>query len=136
MSRENIINPVTTSGKILASTEGGPVLASTHPEWAAGWMLSMYMPLPLSFSNLATILFPETVQSFHDAAVEQFMDEVGAGALVKLVTTLPTPVFLIILFVGDLVACLSFIGFSVIAMSAPLKCVSCVVGIGSIGLVL
>ena len=56
-----VINPLTTSGKIL--TQGG-VLASTYPEWVAEYMLSSYLvPLPLSLSNLLSYLFPETAQA-------------------------------------------------------------------------
>ena len=51
-----VINPLTTSGKIL--TQGG-VLASTYPEWIAEYMLSSYLvPLPLSLSNALSFLFP------------------------------------------------------------------------------
>ena len=58
---EVIMNPLTTSGKIL--TQGG-VLASTYPEWVAEYMLSSYLvPLPLSLSNLLSYLFPETAQA-------------------------------------------------------------------------
>ena len=34
-----IINAVTTSGSILAAVTGEPVIAATHPEWSAGFML-------------------------------------------------------------------------------------------------
>ena len=56
-----VINPLTTSGKIL--TQGG-VLASTYPEWIAEYMLSSRLvPLPLSLSNALSYLFPETAQA-------------------------------------------------------------------------
>jgi len=66
-----VINPLTASGKIL--TQGG-VLASTYPEWIAEYMLSSrLMPLPLSFSNLLSLLFPETTQAYYDGVIERLV---------------------------------------------------------------
>ena len=37
---------------------GAPIDAATHPEWVAEHMLTTLMPLPLSLSNLLSLLFP------------------------------------------------------------------------------
>ena len=62
---EAIINPITTSGTILAADEtGAPVLASVYGEWIASYLLhsrSLY-PLPASLGSGLSLLFPSLVQ--------------------------------------------------------------------------
>merc|ERR1712110_1184985 len=70
-----IINPLTASGKIMAS--GLP--ASTYPEWIADYMLSSYLPLPLSMGNLLSFLFPANTQAYYDAHLEQFFNKASSS---------------------------------------------------------
>ena len=83
-----VINPLTTSGKIL--TQGG-VLASTYPEWVADYMLSAKMvPLPISLTNLISLLFPETTQAYYDALIEPLVTKAHPK---HLKAALPAPLY-------------------------------------------
>ena len=63
-----IVNPLTTNGMIVAAgPTGKPVVSSAYPEWIAEYMLNVSVfPLPVSFSNLLSYLFPATVQAYYD----------------------------------------------------------------------
>eukprot|EP00287_Rhodomonas_sp_CCMP768_P008600 CAMPEP_0196733494 /NCGR_PEP_ID=MMETSP1091-20130531/12520_1 /TAXON_ID=302021 /ORGANISM="Rhodomonas sp., Strain CCMP768" /LENGTH=465 /DNA_ID=CAMNT_0042076869 /DNA_START=26 /DNA_END=1423 /DNA_ORIENTATION=+ len=64
-----IINPVTTSGVIVAADiQGSPVVSSTFGEWMLPLMAAK--PLPYSIINMLASLFPETGQAFHDLVLE------------------------------------------------------------------
>ena len=69
-----VVNPLTTNGRIIgAGPTGHPIVASTYPEWIAGYMLhenSGIYPLPLSAGNLLTFLFPISVQTYYDEVLE------------------------------------------------------------------
>ena len=67
-----IINPLTTNGMIVAAgPTGKPVAASAYPAWIASYMLNVAVfPLPVSFSNLLSYLFPATVQAYYDRYLE------------------------------------------------------------------
>ena len=70
-STGGVINPVTVSGTILAAgPTGSPILAATHPEWAAQWFLASSFPFPFSLISFASYLFPLSAQAFYDAAIE------------------------------------------------------------------
>ena len=57
-----VINPVTDSGTILATgLTGEPVVAATHPEWSAAFMMANKGPLPLFYTLSA--VFPATTQA-------------------------------------------------------------------------
>merc|ERR1719183_398615 len=76
-----IINPVTTSGYILAAgPKGTPVVASSHPEWIAPFMLSATGLLVSERSLCSSLarLFPESAQAFYDAHLEAFLAGVVA----------------------------------------------------------
>lgn len=70
MSNGNVINPITVSGKILAVGRGEPVVAASHPDWIAQYLLDSYVPLPFSLSNLISYLFPATTQDYYDEHLE------------------------------------------------------------------
>jgi len=107
-----VINPLTTSGKIL--TQGG-VLASTYPEWVAEYMLSSYLvPLPLSLSNLLSYLFPETAQAYYDALIEPLVTKAHPK---HLKAALPAPLLPAAFLVGDLAVS---VGFAAFALASPL----------------
>ena len=60
-----IINPITADGRILAADKGAatPVVATVWGEWIADLLLSgSLVPLPISFGNALSYLFPATVQ--------------------------------------------------------------------------
>lgn len=64
-----IINPVTTSGTILAADKDAPhvpLLASTHPEWVAELFLSA-PTFPLVATRLASYLAPKAAQACYTA---------------------------------------------------------------------
>ena len=66
-----IVNPITTSARILAAGpgSGAPVLASTHPEWIADVMLAAGA-FPLTLSGALSYLFPATTQAYYDSWIE------------------------------------------------------------------
>ena len=102
-----VINPLTTSGKIL--TQGG-VLASTYPEWIAEYMLTSYLvPLPLSLCNLVSYLFPETTQAYYDALIEPL---VASAHPKHLKAALPAFLVPAAFLVGDLALTVGFLAFS------------------------
>mmetsp|Transcript_52456 Transcript_52456/g.139407 ORF Transcript_52456/g.139407 Transcript_52456/m.139407 type:complete len:221 (+) Transcript_52456:400-1062(+) len=69
-----VVNPVTVSGTILAAgPTGSPVVAATHPEWIAPWMLSSALPLPCSLANALSYAFPSATQAFYDAHAEPLL---------------------------------------------------------------
>jgi len=109
-----IINPLTASGKILAQ---GGVLASTYPEWIADYMLSTYVPLPISISNLLSYLFPATTQAYYDATLERFFQSTSPF-LVSLKASLPTPLVALAFVVADLAVSLGFVAFSLASSQA------------------
>jgi len=101
-----VINPLTTSGKIL--TQGG-VLASTYPEWIAEYMLSSYLvPLPLSMSNLISYLFPETTQAYYDTLIEPLVTKVHPK---HLKAALPAALYPVAFLAGDLALSAGFFTF-------------------------
>ena len=71
-----ITNPVTASGTILAAgLTGEPVVAATHPEWSAAFMMSQKAPLPLFYALSTT--FPATAQAYYEAVLEPLFDVLG-----------------------------------------------------------
>ncbi|EOD07819.1 hypothetical protein EMIHUDRAFT_125043, partial [Emiliania huxleyi CCMP1516] len=90
-----IINPVTTSGYILAAgPKGTPVVASSHPEWIAPFMLSATGLLVSERSLCSSLarLFPESAQAFYDAHLEAFL--AGRQASLNTIARAPSPVLL------------------------------------------
>ena len=49
---------------------GEPVVAASHPDWIAQYLLDSYVPLPFSLSNLISYLFPATTQDYYDEHLE------------------------------------------------------------------
>jgi hypothetical protein len=71
-----VINPVTASGTVMAADGAGePVIAATHPEWSAPFMMSSKARYSL-FYCLATA-FPTIVQAYYDAVVEPAFETFG-----------------------------------------------------------
>jgi len=117
-----VINPLTTSGKIL--TRGG-VLASTYPEWIAEYMLSSYLvPLPLSLSNFVSYLFPETVQAYYDALIESLVTRAHPK---HLKSALPTPIVPVAFLIGDLALSAGFVTFSIASPVAAVATIALLV---------
>lgn len=117
-----IINPLTTSGMIMADG----VLASTYPEWIAGFMLGR---TTASASSLVSFLFPATTQAYYDAHLEQHF-QASFSSLESLAANLPAPLIALTMVVIDLVVAAGFVAFSVssvqslvalIALGAALK---------------
>ena len=112
-----IINPVTTNGMIVAAgPTGKPVVSSAYPEWIASYMLNVAVfPLPVSFSNLLSYLFPATVQAYYDQHLESFF----AGNQAHLRAwkrDLPNVLIAPIIFAVDL---LCAAGFVLYALASP-----------------
>jgi len=113
-----VINPLTTSGKIL--TQGG-VLATTYPEWVAEYMLSSYLvPLPLSLSNAISFLFPETTQAYYDALIEPLVTRAHPK---HLKAALPASLVPAAFVAGDLALSAGFFGF---ALASPVSAVAAI----------
>jgi len=116
-----VVNPLTTSGKIL--TQDG-VLATTYPEWVAEYMLSSYLvPLPLSLSNLISYLFPETTQAYYDALIEPLVTKAHPK---HLKTALPAVLYPVAFLLGDVALSA---GFAAFALASP---VAALAGIATI----
>ena len=112
-----IINPVTTNGMIVAAgPTGKPVVSAAYPEWIASYMLNVAVfPLPVSFSNLLSYLFPATVQAYYDQHLESFF----AGNQAHLRAwkrDLPNVLIAPIIFAVDL---LCAAGFVLYALASP-----------------
>jgi len=100
-STHTIINPITTSSKILAAgLEGAPVVASTHPEWVNE--LLMAYPVESSATNALSALFPAKVQAFYDAVMEPL------NAQVAWKVGLPAPLAALVVFAIDLAVSAGF----------------------------
>ena len=112
-----IINPVTTNGMIVAAgPTGKPVVSSAYTEWVASYMLNVAVfPLPVSFSNLLSYLFPATVQAYYDQHLESFF--AGNQAHLRLwKRDLPNVLIAPIIFAVDL---LCAAGFVLYALASP-----------------
>jgi len=107
-----IINPITTANTILAADiDGMPVLASTHPEWVAEYLLSATVyPSPFSLSALLSYLFPERAQEFYSAHLEPLLAKVNVRA-VKPFLAYPTVVVLPAVITGDVLIAFGFSTF-------------------------
>jgi hypothetical protein len=118
-----VINPLTTSGKIL--TQGG-VLASTYGEWISEYMLSSSLvPLPLSLSNAISFCFPETTQSYYDALIEPL---VSNGHPKYLKAALPASLVPAAFLAGDLAVAAGFVGFG---LASPVVLVAAAVAMAA-----
>jgi len=97
-----IVNPLTTSGTILAAgPTGAPVVSSALSEWIADLVLgSTLYPLPFSLAAAASYLFPHSVQAFYDAQLEQFFTSTSTH-LKGLKAAVPAPAALAILAAFD-----------------------------------
>ena len=112
-----IVNPLTSSGTILAAgPEGAPVVSSCFPEWIADLALgSTVYPLPHSLTAVASYLFPRAVQSYHDALLEPFF-AATAKRLEGVRAAVPAPVALAILFGFDVVLVGGFVLWSALSL--------------------
>ena len=109
-----IVNPITASSRILAAGAGGgqPVLASTHPEWIAEYLLTSSYPLPLSLCSLLSFLFPLSFQAFYDDALESLLVSNGASALKTLWAAIPASALPLGVGIIDAALSLSFVLFT------------------------
>jgi hypothetical protein len=102
LMNDAVVNPITSNSRILAAgaSGGSPVVSATHPEWIAEWMLtSSILPLPFSMSNLLSYLFPATVQSFYNKALEPVAASMAPGLKVfKAAAPSPLIVFAFVAF--------------------------------------
>merc|ERR1719253_1858612 len=106
----DIINPLTTSGKIMADG----VLASTYPEWIASYMLGRSTALA---SSLLSFLFPATTQAYYDAALERFFQS-SSRTLVHLKEVLPAPLVALTFLVADVLIAAGFVAFSLCSLKS------------------
>lgn len=110
-SRGAAINPITSSGKIIANG----VLASTFPEWIADWMLSTaIVPVPCSFIYILAYRFRDTLQAYYDTLLEPFFQRT-AGALVQLKAATPSPLVFLAFVLADIAASTGFIMYSLVS---------------------
>jgi len=99
LGRGGIINPLTSTGKILAAAAAGePVVAATGNEWTADIMLSAFPQYTLSYALAAA--FPASVQTYYDAALEPLFTA-AVPRLAKLKTAVPAPLVGVGLVAGD-----------------------------------
>ena len=106
--RENIINPITTRGTILAAgPQGEPVLASVFGDWIAAYLLNAnFYPLPFSLASTLSFGFPKSVQAYYDVLEPSFM--AGATDLKAVKSSAPVAVVNLIFVAFDLGLALGF----------------------------
>jgi len=109
-STGSIINPLTTSGMIMADG----VLASTYPEWIASYMIGRSTA---SASSALSFLFPATTQAYYNAALEQFFQSTSPE-LMRMKAVLPAPVVALIFVVADLALAAGFVAFSLASVKS------------------
>lgn len=106
-----IINPVTTSGKILiAGMTGEPVVSSTYPEWIAEYMIGKSTA---SLSSAVSYLFPGSVQAFWDNVLEAAISD-NFGAVSAAASASPLASFL----VADVALVAGFVAYSALSLPA------------------
>jgi len=118
----SVINAVTASGTILVSgASGAPVVASTHPEWSAAFLMDGSAPLPLFYTLAA--MFPQTAQAYYGAVLEPIFDLLGTH--LKTLASASSALVLPFL-VADAIAA---VGFSVYACRGALLAVAAVAAV-------
>jgi hypothetical protein len=110
-----IINPVTARGTIVAADRGAPVVASTHPEWAAEFMLANPAPMPYPLFHLASYVLPEKTQAFYDALLDPLF-RLAIGRHSALAAVMPHPLVAGLALTADLLAAALFIPFTAPAL--------------------
>jgi len=109
-SISGIINPVTTSGTILAAHgRGPPILASTACEWSADIVLSSYPAYTLSFA--VAHVFPLHVQQYYDCVLEP-LSTAMTPYLAALKVVMPAWLVFVIVVLADLLVCGGFVAFT------------------------
>jgi len=105
-----IVNPLTTSGKILiAGMTGEPVVSSTYPEWSAKFMLGQSTA---SLSSALSYLFPGSVQAFYNEVLEHNIND-NFGVITDMSAS-PAALYLL----GDLGFSFGFIAYSLFSLPA------------------
>eukprot|EP00316_Scyphosphaera_apsteinii_P022921 CAMPEP_0119300124 /NCGR_PEP_ID=MMETSP1333-20130426/2124_1 /TAXON_ID=418940 /ORGANISM="Scyphosphaera apsteinii, Strain RCC1455" /LENGTH=1172 /DNA_ID=CAMNT_0007301789 /DNA_START=49 /DNA_END=3567 /DNA_ORIENTATION=- len=127
---DGVINPLTTSGKVLAASHGEPVVASTYPEWIARYMLDVTLtPLPISFSNVLSLVFPAHTQAFYDALVEPIFPA-SSGSYRSYLEAVPAALVPLAVFAGDVIVSFSF-GAYMLAAARMLAAAIAVAAVGA-----
>jgi len=105
ISTGTVVNPITTCGTLLAADPGSdaPVLAATHPEWIADFMLATPM-IPLPLCRALANIFPEIAQAYYDA----WLEGISAAPLQRVRSALAAPAFSALLPIFDLAAAVGF----------------------------
>ena len=107
-SAGGIINPQTTSGRILvAAAHGEPVVSSVYGEWIASFMIDKPT---FSLSRAITYLFPAQTQDFYIAALDPIFDASASG--LKRAAKMPTPLLWLTMFGFDILLAASFLCYS------------------------
>jgi len=114
---EDIVNPVTSNGFVLAGGDtGSPVVASAYPEWIASHMLtSSIHPLPFSFANLLSFLFPISAQNFYDVILEPCF--LANAANLKYFARLPSQCVVLLFIAIDVLVAVYFFMFLMSVLS-------------------
>jgi len=106
---DTVINPVTTSGKVLAADNTGlPVVAASGNEWIADVMLSRYPQYTLSFALAAA--YPASVQSYYNVLLNAFFDS-SVSALARLKVSMPTTIVAATFVLADVLLAIGFLLF-------------------------
>jgi len=119
-----IINPLTTSGRILAAgAEGLPIVATHAPEWLAAFMLSDAGLLLTKYSLSTTLAatYPQAVQSFYNQHLEARFSANHAN-LEAVVQAVPAPVLFAVVAAFDAAIATAFLasnfGTALLAVAA------------------
>jgi len=127
-STGGIINPLTTTGTILAAADGEPVLASAYPEWIAATFLgTRFYPLPISICNLISFLFPKLTQDFYDTYLEELFWQ-NINILQDAEKMAPSAVKTLIIAVLDVALAAGFTAYAVSTVLAPATALAVVAG--------
>jgi len=111
LSRARVINPITTAGTILASANGEPVVATTHPEWIAAFMLAHPAPMPFPLFHLLAYAFPEKTQAYYDAVIEPLFKN-KLSPQMHVLSVAPTVVVSLAFLAGDILSAVVFLSFT------------------------
>jgi len=118
-----IINPVTVGGTIVATSEGEAILAATHPQWSADFMLSHPAPLPYPSLHLLASMLPAKTQAYYNVVVEPLFHAIVTPRMKSAAADSPTAFSLLVL-VGDVVGLVGFFAFHSGPFLALAACVS------------
>jgi len=129
--REGIINPITTSGTILAASKTGePVLATVYGDWIAHYVLTSSLYPALSIASALSYLFPEFVQDYVTTMLETTCSD---KHLKMIVAGVPAPMAPFVILGLDLTLAVGFAAYCLLSGGKSLLAVAAIAGAMHVG---